>query len=73
LCLFQKGLSKISSALTISANNISIKGDGISSILRHSNSNSETFRIVADVDFWSVSSIKINHSIAATSGFVFQI
>lgn len=66
------GVYLISSAFTISNNNIRIVGAGAATVLRHTDADSSTFRIIADVDFWEVSNLKIDHSVTATSGFVFQ-
>lgn len=66
------GVFLISSAFTISNSNIRIVGAGAATVLRHTDADSRTFRIIADVDFWEVSNLKIDHSVVATSGFVFQ-
>ena len=66
------GVFLISSAFTISNSNIRIVGAGAATVLRHTDTDSRTFRIIADVDFWEVSNLKIDHSVAATAGFVFQ-
>jgi hypothetical protein len=69
------GSYKITGAFTIAGNGVRIVGAGMyATRLRHFNTDSGTFRVTVDVDYFEIADLTVEHDVTATAtaGFVIQ-
>jgi hypothetical protein len=67
------GIYRLTAPLELSVSGIRIIGGGpAATYLRKSSGDSTTFRVIADIDYFEISDLRVDHAMPATSGFMLQ-